>query len=218
MFLLGEDLSLQEFDLGALIFQYIERLNSSPEFYLSKELSEIGGYSGEESFRHRVAGFLGVPGNLITCTIPHGLAVASLLSSENDLQVPGDDVGSVYDNELHLRDIGHCASSVGHLQMDKVFRTPGASLYLRRLVIDLFDSISLSPMLIYPLLPYLGRDESGSRHVDWNTRSWRYRKYVDLDDPRAPTLYGKTRDWAVNDLPRERSSLSPEPQDVSLYY
>jgi len=63
-----------------------------------------------------------------------------------------------------------------------------------------------------------GRDESGSRHVDWNTRSWRYRKYVDLDDPRAPTLYGKTRDWAVNDLPRERSSLSPEPQDVSLYY
>lgn len=63
-----------------------------------------------------------------------------------------------------------------------------------------------------------GRDNEGNRHVDLNTRSWRYRKYVDLDDPRTSSLYGRTREWAVNTLPTERSSLSPEPQDVYLDY
>lgn len=48
--------------------------------------------------------------------------------------------------------------------------------------------------------------------------SWRYRKYVDLDDPRGAALYGRSRDWVMNDLGSTRQSLSPEPLDTILDY
>jgi len=431
VFLVGEDLTLTAADIGDMVLDYIDGVNSYPEFFVGSSVSNKA-HEGLD-YRHWTAGFLGVPGNLITCTIPHGLAIASLVDNIRELQVPGDDVGAAYHDDDHMRDIGTCASTLGFLQMDKVFNTPGISLYLKRLVIDLFDSMTLSPMLIFPLLPYLidpqgsyrsnqfrlpdpamararaasvlvsfrrdfwnmtkgncsdeakeiiflfikmvhsmvklplnaifqgrvygedtdedihlypdisvkfdandlnslnfspdiqfasrfitrmtirltnevdltppfkslkegdsiivnrgkkwtfledmgyvkiagipgekielvgsdardaylfasepplrcvevlsdlstlqlvsvgilqdaesevfeGRDDYGSRHVDVNTRSWRYRKYVDLDDPRSAGMYGMSRDWVVDKLPMERSSLSPEPQDASMYY
>jgi hypothetical protein len=52
---------------------------------------------------------------------------------------------------------------------------------------------------------------------DENTRSWRYRKYVDLDDPRSAGFYGN-KQWLAPCLDRERSSLSPDPDGVFLDY
>jgi hypothetical protein len=394
----------------------------------------VEGDVSDRVYRHQCAGFLGVPGNLITCTIPHALALASLVDSVSQLQVPGDDVGIAYNDADHMSDIGVCAGTLGKLQFDKVFSTPGLCLYLKRLVVDLFSRIDLSPMLIFPLLPYLinpekditsnrfrlpspkvarsraaavlvsfrrdiwnltkgdiddesleilhlfcvqvhqmvglpldaifqgrlygedtdeddeslypditvkfsfvdaeslkkspdldfaskyvtrmtirgtnevrlspsfnslragqsvivnrgkswtfledmgyveiagipgekielvgsdardaflfasepplrevvvlqdvsasqllaagvlnyiedevfeGRDDSGSRHVDLNTRSWRYRRYVDLDDPRGASMYGRSREFVVDRLPRERDSLTPEVQDIAQFY
>lgn len=152
VFLVGEDLSLSQHDLRSLILGYVESVNDYPDFYVSNKL--VPG-SDELHLRHQCAGFLGIPGNLITCTLPHALALATFFSSEHDLQVPGDDVGCRYVSDDNRRDIGTCASTLGTLQFEKVFFTPQTCVYLKRLVVDLGTSIELAPMLIYPLLPYL---------------------------------------------------------------
>lgn len=150
----GEDLSLSQTTIGALIESYNDKLNDFPEFIINSASIKEDTYEGR-SFIHQTAGFLGIPGNLITCTLAHGLAIASQHTSPHALQVPGDDVGCRYCNENHLHDIGVCAKTLGVLQMDKVYRIPGLSVYLKRLVVDLHSKITLAPMLIYPLLPYL---------------------------------------------------------------
>jgi hypothetical protein len=436
VFLVGEGLSLREYCLGDLIHGYVDYVNSFPEFCVSGNIKIEGIRDiSDRTFSHLCAGFLGIVGNLITCTIPHGLALSSLVEDISEIQVPGDDVGICFDNADHMKDIGTCAGTLGKLQFEKVYSTPGICVYLKRLVLDLGDRIDLAPMLIFPLLPYLvnpvknynsnrfrlpppkvarsraasvlvsfrrdiwklthgdisddvveilhlferrvhemvglpfdaifqgmvyscdydeededntnanitikfscvhqhhlvqnpdmvfaskylirmtirsiddvsltpafsslkegqtvivntskawkfledmgyvkivgipgekihlvgsdardaylfstqpslrevvalgdvsfdqlyacgiiregqsevfeGLDDSGSRHVDLNTRSWRYRKYVDLDDPGSAGLYGRSRDWVGNHIASLRSSLSPEPQDTYLDY
>jgi hypothetical protein len=58
----------------------------------------------------------------------------------------------------------------------------------------------------------------GSSGYDLNLQSWRYRRYVDLDDPRSAGFYGKSRDWVNDGIGVTRSSLSPEPADIELDY
>lgn len=149
----GPFLSLATYDVGDLIRCYIRHCNDFPRFQvakgLMKEASEILNLS------HQCAGFLGIPGNLATCTLPHGLAMASRFENEHQLQVPGDDVGFEYDGEDDMHDSLKVALSLGSLQMDKVFNLPDGSIYLKRLVIDEGVSIQLADMLIYPLLPFL---------------------------------------------------------------
>jgi len=162
VYLVGERLSLTVHDLGSLIDGYTDKTTDFAQFVVSGNL--IGEDFGGETFTHQCAGFLGIPGNLITCTIAHGLALASLYADPRELQVPGDDVGAAYFGEESLADGMKCASTLGVLQFDKVFRLPQLSLYLKRLVVDLGASISLAPMLIYPLLPYLVNPRDSSRH------------------------------------------------------
>jgi len=52
---------------------------------------------------------------------------------------------------------------------------------------------------------------------DVNLQSWRYRRYIDHDDPRAPHLSDKTSSWLENGISSSRASLSPEP-DMFLDY
>lgn len=153
LYLVGPELGLVESDLGAMIDNYIRWCNDFPEFIVSKKLS--GEVMETVSFAHQCAGFLGVPGNLITCTLPHGLAVASGFSGDSHMQVPGDDVGFSFVDEDSKVDTMRVASSLGVLQFDKVYALPQLSLYLKRLVIDKGTSIDLADVLIYPLLPFL---------------------------------------------------------------
>lgn len=153
VFLLGENLSLKQYDLGSLILHYIGMCNDFPEFTLSERLSD--GLTAMDIFFHNTAGFLGVPGNLATCTLPHGLALASRFESEHQLQIPGDDVGFSYTDDDNRHDTLRIARTVGTLQYSKVFNLPEMSVYLKRGVINLVNSIELKPMLIYPLLPFL---------------------------------------------------------------
>lgn len=50
-----------------------------------------------------------------------------------------------------------------------------------------------------------------------NLSSWRYRRYVDLDDVKSAGFYGRSREWVNDGLANTRSSLSPEPE-VELDY
>jgi hypothetical protein len=153
VFLVGEGLTLSEHDLGSLIDAYTDYTTDFADFVVNG--STVGVDYSERTFTHQCAGFLGIPGNLATCTLAHGLAIASMYTEEREIQVPGDDVGASYRSAEHMRDIGTCASTLGYLQFDKVFHLPQISVYLKRLVVDLGASIRLAPMLIFPLLPYL---------------------------------------------------------------
>jgi hypothetical protein len=153
VYLVGEDLTLSQHDLGSLIDGYTDHTSSFSKFVVNASL--IGSDAGDVEYTHQCAGFLGIPGNLITCTIPHGLALASLFADPHELQVPGDDVGAAFSSLNDARDKMLCASTLGVLQFDKVYRQPELCIYLKRLVLDLGNRISLAPMLIYPLLPYL---------------------------------------------------------------
>lgn len=155
VYTLGYGLTLSERDLGDLIGGYIDSVNSYPEFVLGDAVRGDRKYDEENPLYHLCAGFLGVPGNLITCTIPHSLALASLHSESTEQQTPGDDAAAHFETPEHMRDHLTCASTLGILQFDKVYCTPGISVYLKRLVLELENGIDLAPMLIYPLLPFL---------------------------------------------------------------
>jgi len=148
-------LTLRARDLGSLIHAYVDLSNEFPEFCVHGGIFDGLWSASDVSLRHQCAGFLGIPGNLISCTIPHGLSIASLCSDIHDLQVPGDDVGAKCKDPDHQYDIMVCASTLGVLQFDKVYFTPQVCVYLKRLVLVLEHHITLSPMLIFPLLPYL---------------------------------------------------------------
>lgn len=155
VYLVGENLSLSYHSVGSLIDGYIRHCNDFPPFILSKKLGTYGPDSEFLSLYHLCAGFLGIPGNLIMCTLPHGLAMASRFDKPEQLQVPGDDVGASFCDEFDRYDKTRCATTLGVLQMDKVYRLPEVAIYLKRMVVDHGSSISLADMLIYPLLPYL---------------------------------------------------------------
>jgi hypothetical protein len=156
VYLVGADLTLMEKDLGDLIDSYTDYTTDFSEFVIARGLRH--GEDPGTTYRHLTAGFLGVPGNLVTCTLAHGLAVATFYSSERQMQVPGDDVGASKirgERPVDAEAILALARTLGSLQFDKIFQTPGLCLYLKRLVLLLGNQVDLAPMLIFPLLPYL---------------------------------------------------------------
>jgi hypothetical protein len=155
IYLVGEDLTLTYHDVGSLIDGYVKYCNDFPPFVLSEKLGSYGPDSEFLSLYHLCAGFLGVPGNLATCTLAHGLAMASRFDHPRQLQVPGDDVGGSFSGMWDKVDKTRCATTLGKLQMDKVYSLPETAVYLKRLVVDHGSSIELADMLIFPLLPYL---------------------------------------------------------------
>lgn len=164
VFLVGEGLSVTYHDIGNMIDGYIRYCNDFPPFVLSKKLGLYGPDEEFVSLRHLCAGFLGIPGNLVMCTLPHGLAMACRFDSENQLQVPGDDVGASYSDAWDMYDKTRCATTLGKLQMDKVYHLPEVAVYLKRLVIDKGSSIQLADMLIFPLLPFLTDNTKDRTH------------------------------------------------------
>lgn len=155
VFLLSVDLTLQQYDLGSLISDYIASCNNFPEYTISASLLDWDEQARDITHIHQCAGFLGIPGNLATCTLPHGLAMASRFRDEHQIQVPGDDIGFSFRDQGDKTDSMHIASTVGVFQQDKVYSLPEASVYLKRSVLDYGHSIDLSPQLVYPLLPFL---------------------------------------------------------------
>jgi len=166
VYLVGEGLTISENDIGSMIDAYTDYTSDFCRFVANGNLCDLD-YS-ERIFTHQCAGFLGIPGNLITCTLAHGLAQAALQSSDRNLQCPGDDIGASFTDRYHMVDIMKLALTLGVLQFEKVYRTPELCIYLKRLVIETGEGIRLAPMLVFPLLPYL---------VNPNTRNIRSNRF-----------------------------------------
>jgi len=78
-----------ETDLGLLLMDYIQNATNCSRFYLRGDLVEKTGLHGY--FIHRVAGFLGVYGNLASCTFLHGVIALYITGLEDMTSVVGDD-------------------------------------------------------------------------------------------------------------------------------
>lgn len=131
VFLVGPALSLKEASIGDLIDEYCDIVNVLPEYEFSKELIDVG--LDHIRLVHRVAGFLGVPGNLAICTIGHGITVGTSLASTEFQSTAGDDgnVGILKDQET---EICQTIALQGIFQREKgssTEHTPNAS-YLKR--------------------------------------------------------------------------------------
>jgi len=149
--LVWEGLTLQEMVVGDMIEDYIRVVNDFPQFYYRDNQLVEGIGRTSRYLRHWCAGFLGVPGNLVTCTLGHGLCQAALHTIEDELQVPGDDVGALVLNDEHRLDTIQNAQTCGVLQPDKVYDGQQASVYLKRGVRSTARGITLTKMVIYPI-------------------------------------------------------------------
>lgn len=87
VYLAGPELTLSHRKLGDLIRTYVDEVNDLPEYYWEE------GFLGLRSLvlTHCQAGFLGVFGNLMTCTVPHGIVARSVVSDDSHVGIAGDD-------------------------------------------------------------------------------------------------------------------------------
>jgi len=149
--LVWEGLTIREVCVGDMVEEYIRVVNDFPQFYYRDNQVVDGVNRLSRYLRHYTAGFLGVPGNLVTCTLGHGLALASTQEVEDHLQVPGDDVGALTLDDSHRLSVVSCAQTCGVLQSEKVYDGRQASVYLKRGVRETVSGITLTDMVIYPI-------------------------------------------------------------------
>lgn len=88
--ILDTHVGLIHVNLGALLQEYNETCNVFPEFEIADALRDLVGFS-DEIYAHQCAGFLGVHGNLASCTVLHGLHLVQITGSYDRCSCVGDD-------------------------------------------------------------------------------------------------------------------------------
>lgn len=152
VFLVGHGLSLQEASLGDLIDDYCTEINDLPEYEFNKGILDLT--MDSITFIHHVAGFLGVPGNLATCTLAHGVAVGSVLGSTDQQSTAGDDGNVGVKDEDHESLVIRTVKLLGDLNQDKVSSTKDTKQgsYLKRPFKQIGERGKLVERIDYPLL------------------------------------------------------------------
>jgi len=114
-----------EIDLGDLLREYNE-MNHLPEYDCPALFESL------VNSRHGVAGFLGVNGNIMSCTFLHGAFLLQLCDYEDECGCAGDDAVVICEDEQY---VFGCISLIGILAVEKTFvlyeGTP-AVVYLKR--------------------------------------------------------------------------------------
>jgi len=132
VYLVGHELSMNEKYLGEMIEEYCDVVNNFPPFEYNKSILDFS--LDSIVFFHHVAGFLGVPGNLATCTLAHGISVGITTKNEERQSCAGDD-GNIgladEEEELEATKTLHC---LGKVQEEKLSTTKdsGRGSYLKR--------------------------------------------------------------------------------------
>jgi len=132
VFLVGFDLVLSQSDLGILISTYRDRINTNPRYQISARMFEYGSLPPVPLIHH-VAGFLGVPGNLATCTFGHGVLVAQHTDSTSRQSCAGDDGNIAVRHHGDVKMVSDTIRLLGIFQDEKGYSTiDGSSVYLKR--------------------------------------------------------------------------------------
>jgi len=140
-----------EVDLGDLISQYND-LNKNPT-YSSKKL-----LGSDLILDHHVAGFLGVYGNLATCTFLHGAVMSCVVESFQQLGIAGDDgLIESYDDWMTffaIRLLGLMEESKGYSTNDT-----GNQVYLKRPIRQVGNRIYSESFALYSMIEHLFEED-----------------------------------------------------------
>lgn len=136
-----------EVDLGHLLSQYND-MNTEPT-YSSKKLLH-----SDLVLAHHVAGFLGVYGNLASCTFLHGAVMAQIVDSFSQFGVAGDDglIDSYddYTTFFVIRLLGLAEESKGYNTLD-----PGWQIYLKRPIRQVMNRVFADSFALYSMIEHL---------------------------------------------------------------
>lgn len=134
-------------DIGDLLLQY-NTLNEEPS-YMSEKLLGV-----DVELTHHVAGFLGVYGNLATCTFLHGAIMSQLVDDFSQLGVAGDDglIDSSDDWTTFF-----VIRLLGLMEESKVYNTSeeGWQVYLKRPTRQFHNRIYSESFAIYSMVEHL---------------------------------------------------------------
>jgi len=109
-----------ERSLGDMLDEYIDTVNNFPEWY-SDVLHEEGS--------HGPAGFLGVYGNIASCTFIHGIVLLMLCEEENETGCAGDDAVILTHDDAY---VFNAVRRLGVLATDKTYTSDSDVIYLKR--------------------------------------------------------------------------------------
>jgi hypothetical protein len=135
-----------EVSLGSMIYTYLESNVFQPSYSTRiPQLSDL-------ELVHSVAGFLGVFGNLATCTFPHGLCLGTVRGSDQESWCAGDDAGTIDSKETEGRDTFLQAEAQGVLERSKTFRvSEEGSLALKRPVLLTGNCLYQRANILWPI-------------------------------------------------------------------
>lgn len=132
--------------LGALIWQYLETNVLQPSYD-----TKIQPLSCLE-LHHSIAGFLGVFGNLATCTYPHGVCLSTVYDKPDDCWCAGDDAGSKEENETEGSQVFSVADVLGSIAKEKTYRaSQEGALALKRPISIHGGILYLHPNILWPI-------------------------------------------------------------------
>jgi len=133
-------------DLGEVIWQYNQTANEYPRIsYHRCPHIELVPQSEQQ-----VAGLLGVFGNLMTCTLAHGIIISMWAEDEDQVNVAGDD-GIVPENEQTLVAIRESINIMGtHEESKEFLSTEVGAIHLKRPIYQIRQSLHQQAMVIWP--------------------------------------------------------------------
>lgn len=146
--------------LGSLIRTYLDHNVCQPSWN-----SKIPLISDLELV-HSVAGFLGVFGNLATCTFPHGLALGTIRDSEQDSYCAGDDAGTLCEKERE-KDVEICAKVNGSISWEKTFVASERGAVALKRPVSIEGSVMYQhPNILWPVFSVMCKDDPRFTSVD----------------------------------------------------
>jgi len=138
-------------DLGDVIWEYNQLANEYPRItYYRCPLLEFVPQSEQQ-----IAGLLGVFGNLMTCTVAHGVIISMWAEDEDQVNVAGDD-GIVPESDETSVAIRETISIIGTHEETKEFLSYEAgAIHLKRPIYQVRQSLHQKPMVIWPNVSFL---------------------------------------------------------------
>jgi hypothetical protein len=133
-------------DMGELISEYNQICNIRTPISFER----VPGLRGHPIGCHHYASALGIYGNLMTCTLPHGCAMLHLVDTEDQVNVAGDD-GALDENDDNEDTIQIAIAAQGRCEMSKAFDTrEDGVICLKRDLVQTGQSVIHGILIIPP--------------------------------------------------------------------
>jgi len=110
---------VEEVDLGDIILEYNALCNHDPLFSIHR-IEGVDSAHPRCIVPHRVAGMLGIYGNIVGCTVLHGLVSISIVGDDNKANTIGDDGAVKYNEEdISTAEVKECLNTIGSIAEEK---------------------------------------------------------------------------------------------------